>query len=498
MEALVDAVKLILQQDPTVGVKKLVGTLKAQFPGDNTINAKTVKAAKAQANAQLEAEAEQASEVVVQDTSLNAILHSFVVDDATNLSTVAGVRKFLRTEVVSAAAKIAAGAHASVDPYLARAIMSQENSVEIQTSIEFLKHGCSDQYVYFMDFEQLDLNLALKRGPDFNVPKKAFYDKRGSYKEGIGILVKDEFGAEMGLKYQGTSLGVMISSADFCTEACFRGRDAVNDGSATCVYAEVGGPRKMHKKLSIASASTLIVPTLWDDYEDDEVVHNYMGVPPVFVGSRTVLSLADKKIGSVVDMCPFPQLNKVPPSINRPGSYPIHRILQLTAYSETDVYVVFVDPTYGQFNPDAVVEHYRELKEAFPESNSMMCGAPLAFKVGSRETRNIKEMDALVRMWLAKIGDLKFNGYTYGNFSDFRNIHSEYRRAKYEPAVLQGLASKPELNGKPVAHLEYVEEKDRYAVKVEPNDKPFLVKSEKLGFTESCASNLTKFADRCL
>ena len=114
----------------------------------------------------------------------------------------------------------------------------------------------------------------------------------------------------------------------------------------------------------------------------------------------------------------------------------------------------------------------------------------MAFKVGSRKTHSINEMDTMVRLWLFEHSDLKLDGYTYGNYSDWTALPREYKKSAHAPTVkLHGLVSKPALNGKPVSELAYNKAKNKYEVSV-GTGKKFIVKPEKLEYADNCAATV--------
>ena len=230
-----------------------------------------------------------ADPVALVDTSLNASLHEFIVSNATNVLSVTKVRQYTRDAVLAAIEQYATRGRVR-DSYLNAAIKSQhatpenpgggaQRAVEYSSMVHYLESS-KCEHVYFMDLDQLD---GCDSRPEL---KKAFFAAapRNSYEEHVGVKVPEHVARTIGFQHS-ESLGVMLSSADFCTVACRHGLEEIRRGASTCVVAATADSPGTYKKLSIASALTLITATLWDDDEDEEIDRCHIVAPPVFCGN---------------------------------------------------------------------------------------------------------------------------------------------------------------------------------------------------------------------
>ena len=364
------------------------------------------------------------------------------------------------------------------------------------------EHSTDSPNVFFLQRKQIsNIDLSKSHG---KAAVRAFYEKEEAFDSSIGIKVLPsivDFFVKKGAFTHKESLGVLLTSSDTCTVMCEMAMKAIASHQCSCVLAAIHDAESP-KQLTIASARQMTKTTLWseDDYRKDYAQNRIMA-PPVILTKTDFYDLNEEFQGSINGFAPMPQFNMIPP---RPGedvrdskySIPSHTVLLLAAYSGTDVYAVFVDPTYGQFNPDAVISNFQKLQSSARqllgvECNGLLCGAPIAFRVGTiisaDESSVAQKMDEMVSGWIRDHGSVNLDGHTYGLIRDFKETGARVFPHKEVPLETTGIELRPALNNQKIEKVgQKREDTSRYPVYINGRANGILLKKEKLTYKDYC------------
>ena len=524
MASLDDYVAEILENQPKLGVTNIIRALKALNaqgggPDLESINSKNVRAAKQKfldsrgtggggAAAAAPAVDPDVPPTLHSDDSLNHLLHKRVTSITANLQMYRGVEKYDLETFKNMLFDFADGKRIS-DPWLKKVFATKMDSrggpgLSMMTTANFLNYLSQkgnpnvpesvQNTVYCVKVRCIDPSQSVSQNDD---AKKQWYEAQGAYDPKKGLVMPQDIVEKMPHKYP-ESFGIQMTSDGVCSFTCTHGLEKIESGQAKCVFA-LDGTTKEPLKLSIASAYKIKKRTLWQHPNPlGEIEQCRFYVPPIFLCEFEGVTSTMEHEDLQYDMISAPQCDMTETMFGQIHT-PVHDILLVVAYDDKDVYAVYVDPSYGQFNPDAVVENYNVLRAGMRtkfsiECESLLCGAPLAFKVGtavaSSGTSTVVEMEKLVNKWIKSNGSLNLDGHSYGLIGGFLFINEDnHVRANSKPKlVIEGLEKKPELNGQEVSNVGlYNEESGRFKVKVGNGRGNFAIKAKNLHYADHCS-----------
>lgn len=327
--------------------------------------------------------------------------------------------------------------------------------VSVVTQIEFLRKYKGNVMLASQHILSPDSPILSK------MSKNEFLQKRGLYTPRLGLTNNYAEAQKVAntLKNKQMAFNVMVIAADACTVACQHLLKEIGQGRGHCVHAICDGEPL---ELAVLSAYGLNRYTFFRPGPRPRLhppsLQYYKGTPLYFETSSLVAARSVNPSDDV-ELEARPEFKCVPQLCCDPGAFgpkpPVHWVLLLAAHTDTDVYAVILDPTYGQFNPDGVVDGYKKLRARFPDYTALHTGAPLAIKVASLPPDASTDFADLaserVLMWFKGISsnDVDLTGTSFGMLSGFDLMPDQTAKCRRMSGrvKLQGLVNKPELNG---------------------------------------------------
>ena len=266
------------------------------------------------------------------------------------------------------------------------------------------------------------MSFLAKRGGDVVVVTQNLIDPRDPRKADVlqrnkcwnprhGVLIGNRMPKVPGL---GSPLAwnILFNSMDKCTEAYLHIKGL--DLKTYSVQAAVNGTTPVD--LKVLDVVALQRSTFWDyKYEYDPGMESELTFPPLMV--------EQKNLHTPTEIQRMPECQMIPQCTCIDGDPPVHWISLVVATDGEHVYAVVIDPTWGQFNPEGVIEGAELMKRLIPGYSALHLGAPKAFNVGEHTPG--KSPREQVLEWFRQSPDESLRGASIGKLGDYRVVYQD-------------------------------------------------------------------------
>tara|TARA_Y100000592_G_C5447898_1_gene307066 strand:+ start:211 stop:1674 length:1464 start_codon:yes stop_codon:yes gene_type:complete len=290
---------------------------------------------------------------------------------------------------------------------------------EVMTQIEFLEKWADRDVILWSQ------NIVNNRSPDYETKsKQTLLKELGVFDHKLGMTLKFDQAVRDKFKYKQLAINMMLTVSDACTATC---RNVLNHIKLEkefghCVQAMDEDGNAVD--LQVSYVALMRRYTFWNPRTfDDSALKHFKTIPMISQHQKLVTYEGGKPISfsSVPQFVSFPQL------CFYNGAPPVHWMMMMVAHNDTDVFIVFMDPTYAQFNPNGVLDGYLEMRRKMPDYKAQFCGAPKAFCVGKLNQRMTdtsqdfsEKLVNQAKEWIKRNGGINLDGTTFGCLKDYK------------------------------------------------------------------------------
>lgn len=269
---------------------------------------------------------------------------------------------------------------------------------EVLSSLEYLHKRGGNNVV------TMTQNLIDPRHPD----KGGCLRRSGCWHPRLGVLVGNRLPRVPGLSNP-LAWNVLFNSMDKCSYIC--SCLTTMDLKTYFVEAAVNGTNAI--RLDVLDFVALQRSTFWNyDLSHDEAMEGELTYPPLIIEKKTLATEANR--------LEMPEFQMIPQVACIDGNPPVHWVPLIIASDGAHVYAVIIDPTWGQFNPEGVIEGAKLMKRLIPGYSALHSGAPKAFRVGEHTAE--KRPREQVLQWFAQSPDQSLRGASVGKLGDYRVV----------------------------------------------------------------------------
>ena len=324
-----------------------------------------------------------------RDLSLNQAAHDLVVENPVN-----GTFPYTKVRYIKARAAVR-----EVRAALGGDDLRPPDATELATSLSFLERmGDSPVLV-------VTQNLVDSRHPD----KGRLLANAGYWDPRLGVLVGKSLPRAPGLSTP-FHWNVALDASDKCSYVT--NKLAGKRPERYFVDAVVSG---LGKRLDVLRVVPLQCSTFWNyDLHFNPDMLGELGYPP--------LVILEKKMYTADETIVIPEFQMIPQCSLSNGDPPVHWISLVVASDGSNVYAVFLDATYAQFNPQGVIAGAQLMKRLIPGYRAVHAGAPKGFLVGEHAAET-SPYDQVIG-WFEESSGESLSGASIGKLGDYHVVYA--------------------------------------------------------------------------